>query len=369
MGRIRRKKRVMRLRAIIIGLAVLILAAVVLLGGFRFRSVEIQGNTRHTAEKIQADLIHDFWTENTLYFAWKYNKAVTEARTPYLDSVQAKLLSPGKVRIMVKEKTLTGYVKYGGNNAYFDSNGTVLEITPDVYDGVPVISGVEMEEPVLYQKLLVSNAAQLRTMLSISQLLVKANLIPDNVEFDENQNITLTIGSVAVKMGQDEYLEEKVANLVTIYQELAGENGTLNMSGFTGKNEAITFKKTGETETEAETDAEGNPITTGETDAEGNPITTGETEAGGDAGTTGETDAGGDPVSTEDSEASGETTGLSAFMVFDSSGTLRYDAHVVNGQVVDASGNPIDGCSVNENGNVIDAYMNEIDPATGTLAQ
>ena len=39
--------------------------------------------------------------------------------------------------------------------------------------------------------------------------------------------------------------------------------------------------------------------------------------------------------------AAEETTGLSAFMVFDSSGTLRYDAHVVNGIVVDAYGNEI----------------------------
>ena len=57
------------------------------------------------------------------------------------------------------------------------------------------------------------------------------------------------------------------------------------------------------------------------------------------------------------------------FMVFDSSGTLRYDAHVSDGQVVDSYGNPIDGCYVNENGNVVDAYWNEIDPATGQLAQ
>jgi Mn-containing catalase len=56
-------------------------------------------------------------------------------------------------------------------------------------------------------------------------------------------------------------------------------------------------------------------------------------------------------------------------MVFDSSGTLRYDAHVSDGQVVDSYGNPIDGCYVNENGNVVDAYWNEIDPATGQLAQ
>ena len=40
-----------------------------------------------------------------------------------------------------------------------------------------------------------------------------------------------------------------------------------------------------------------------------------------------------------------------------------------NGQVLDKYGNPIPGCSVNEAGNVVDAYWNEIDPMTGTLAQ
>ena len=71
----------------------------------------------------------------------------------------------------------------------------------------------------------------------------------------------------------------------------------------------------------------------------------------------------------QEAQQTGETYGLSAFMVFDSYGTLRYDAHVVNGQVVDAYGNPIPGCSVNADGYVVDAYWNVIDPMTGTLAQ
>ena len=67
--------------------------------------------------------------------------------------------------------------------------------------------------------------------------------------------------------------------------------------------------------------------------------------------------------------AAEETSSGTPFMVFDSSGTLRYDAHVVNGQVVDGYGNLIDGCRVDENGNVVDAYWNVIDPNTGQLAQ
>lgn len=351
MARKRRKRRVTQMRLMAGGLLVLMIAAVVLLGAFRIRAVEILGSERHSAEEIKSDLIYDFKTENTLYFAWKYRHAGADARAPYLDSIQVKLLSPGKVRLIVNEKKLYGYVQYAGNNVYFDSEGTVLEITGEQFEDVLLVTGVSMDEPVLYQKLPANNTAQLRTMLSITGLLSQAGLIPDSVAFDDNLNITLQIGDIDVKLGQDEYLEEKVANLVTIYQAIAGQSGTLNMEAFTGKSEPITLRPKEDSVQNAETDVKGDlPENTDETDAEGNP-----TEDG----------AAGDQAE----DAAEETTGVSAFMVFDSSGTLRYDAHVVNGQVVDTYGNPIDGCTVEENGYVKDAYWNLIDPMTGQLAQ
>ena len=353
MARRRRKRRVTQMRVIIGVLFVLLIAAVVLLGGFRIHKVEILGSERHSAEEIKEDLMYDFWTKNTLYFSWKYRHAESDARALYLESIQAKMLSPGKVRIQVKEKKLLGYVQDAGNNVYFDSDGEVLEITESIYEKIPLVTGIAMDEPVLYQKLPVENSAQLRTILNITGLLLNADLIPDDISFGENLTIILHIGNIEVKLGQDEYLEEKVSNLVTIYQEIKDESGVLNMETFTGKNEPISLRpKEQETETE-ETDAESNVTgNTEETDANGNAIEN-----------NGELDA----VSNENT--SEETTGVSAFMVFDSSGTLRYDAHVVNGQVVDAYGNPIDGCSVEENGYVKDAYWNIIDPQTGELAQ
>ena len=71
----------------------------------------------------------------------------------------------------------------------------------------------------------------------------------------------------------------------------------------------------------------------------------------------------------DDNQEPVEETPSAVFMVFDSGGTLRYDARVVNGEVVDSYGNPIAGCYVNEAGNVKDAYWNEIDPRTGELIQ
>lgn len=384
MVRVRRKRRVTRIRLIVIAVLCIAAAAAVLLGLFRIHTVELYGSSRYQPEQIKNDLITDFWTENTLYFSWKYRNAVSDPKAPYLESIQAKVLTPGKVRLTVKEKILTGYVQYAGNNVYFDRDGEVLEITDTVYGDVPLVSGVTMSEPVLYQRLPMENAAQMGAMLKIASLLIQEGFMPDNISFDENLNITLTIDGITVKLGQNDYLDEKVANLVNIYPQLQGQTGTLNMDSFTGKNEDISFLPSDEApvqETEAgsgegtasqEGASAADPEGQGDGNEDGSSEGSGQNEGGSDQ--TGEDAQGaGQENAPEDSQGASqentpqdqEATGVVGFMVFDSSGTLRYDARVVNGQVVDAGGNPIDGCTVNEAGNVVDAYWNEIDPMTG----
>ena len=370
MARRRRKRRVAQIRFIIATLFAVGLAACVLLGLFRIHAVEVFGSERYTPDQIREDLIYDFWTRNTLYFAWKYRAATTDPRAPYLDSIQAKVVSPGKVRLTVQEKKLAGYVQYAGQNVCFDSQGIVLDISEEADSGIPLVTGVMMGEPTLYQKLPVESAAQMSAMLRITELLAQADFLPDSISFDENLNMTLDIGQITVRLGQNDYLDEKVASLASIYPEVEGQSGTLNLESLTtGRDEDILFRPSDGDET-GETDENGDPIAgTAETDENGNPIAgTGETDENGNpvAGTA-ETDENGNPIAGtgEDATKEGETVGLDAFMVFDSSYTLRYDAHVVNGQVVDANGTPIDGCTVNEDGYVVDAYMNVIDPYTG----
>ena len=182
--------------------------------------------------------------------------------------------------------------------------------------------------------------------------LVDAGQTPDVFIVSPGPNLTDYVAP-GVAAPLDEYLEEKVSNLVTIYQEIKDESGVLNMESFTGKNEPISLRPMEEETGTEETDPEETQLQVQqETDGEGNAVDNSE-----------ETDA------VSDDNTDQETTGVSSFMVFDSSGTLRYDALVVNGLVVDAYGNPIDGCSVEENGYVKDAYWNIIDPQTGELAQ
>ena len=59
------------LRTIVILLAVLAAAALILVYGFRIRTVAVEGNERYPAEEISSDLMSTSLLQNTLYFAWR----------------------------------------------------------------------------------------------------------------------------------------------------------------------------------------------------------------------------------------------------------------------------------------------------------
>ena len=392
------------LKAIVVLLAVIAVSGLILVYGFRIRHVTVEGNDRYSAEEISGDLTSTNLLKNTLYFVWKYRSAVYSGDAPYLTSVRAKILSPTSVKVTVTESTLIGRVQYENQNVYFDDSGVVQEISSEVRENVPLVTGVGIEKPTLYQKLSVTNASTLRTMLSITQLLIQADFIPDSVSFDSSGNMTLRFGGIVVKLGQDEYLEEKIANLVAVYPQISSRTGTLNMEGFTGKNTSITFKEdgtgSGEDETEGDntsgqtlvgvgTDTQEEEKTGEEADAEASGDGSTADGPSGDAqdASSGSQDASSDgqdassgsqDASSDSQDASSDgqnedqqddSSGGTGVMAFDSSGNLHYDARIVNGQVVDGQGNPIDGCTVDENGNIKDAYWNVIDPATGALVQ
>lgn len=376
----RRRKRMMRL----ISAAVLVIAAAVILLGFRVRTVVVTGNTRHTGQEISVGLSHDFLTQNTLYLLWKYRKEDIPETLPYLNAMKIKMQSPSRIEVTVTEKEPVGYLDKE-SNIYFDKDGMVLEISDEVYGDVPVVTGVSAGEAVLYQRVPTDSSAQLRTILSLTQLLSYQELSAKEIRFGENMDITVTIGSVNAILGQDEYLEEKVANLRAILDSMDGRAGTLHMENFTGKNEPVTFTNSDGTEEKNPGSSDGDEAETGDgtggdetggnssnADGEGAGDGTGDGSASdgdgsgnADEGAAQAGDNGGEAGTPEENDQPQSTT----FMVFNSSNTLVYDAHVVNGVVVDGNGNPIDGCSVNEDGNVVDAYWNVIDPATGQLVQ
>ncbi len=354
----KRTKKKMRIAKIITAVTVVLLLLIFILL-FRVRKIQVYGNDHHSSEEISSGIVDDVFMKNTVYMLWKYRDGKVPSGMPYLESLHVQMKSPSKIDVHVTEKKPVAYFDKGGY-VYIDQEGTVLEITDQTYDGVPIITGAAMEEPLLYQKLPAQSSAQLRTILSLTQLLTYQEVAADEIRFSDNMEITIFAGNIEIQLGQDEYLEEKIANLAKILPRLDGQSGTLHLEGFTGRNEQVPFTPSG-TVTDSgegeETDAEGAPGEDGQ-NADGDGSGGGEE---GQAGENGEGDAEGQVDENEG--------GTVYPMVFNSSGTLVYNVHVENGTVVDEYGNPVPGVSVNEDGNVVDAYMNVFDSATGELIQ
>lgn len=373
--RIRRKKRMARL-GILAALAVAVLAVCFL---FRVKTVHVYGNSRYTAEEISEALMYDLLNQNTLYLQWRYRSGVAPEALPFLSSLSVKLESPFTIRVDVVEKKLVGYVDKGGY-AGFDQEGIVVEIAQEEYTDLPIITGADIGDPALYQRLPTESSAQLRTILSVTKLLNGQELDADEIRFGENGDIRVFVDGVEALLGQDEYMEEKIANLRAILQTSDGTRGTLHLESYSGKGDMTTLTPADETETESEPESRdtGGAGTDGSGEDGAGMDGSGQDGAGTDgsgqdgAGADGNGQDGADGNGQEDGpddggdDAQQDPSGV-IYVVFATGGNLVYNVHVENGTVVDANGNPVSGCYVNEDGNVVDAYMNVINPVTGEL--
>ncbi len=371
----------------LIGLGVLIfvvIAAMVALFGFRVQKMSVSGNNHHTSDEIADDLMTNFLSKNTLYLAWKYKNGEAPQSIPYLDSVRVTMKSPVRIAVQVSEKPLVGYVE-DKDYVYFDAEGVVMETTDELYEDLPLVTGASLGEVSLYQKLPTQSSSQLHTILSLLELLDYYDLHAEEISFSESGEITVFIRHIEVSLGQDEYLEEKVANLNAVLKNISKNTaGILHLENVTGKYEDITFTPTGEVqeeteqETESESESESKESEPEDSKSADRDTTLGGTNMEGAASGTGgevadednsldEGDAEEENAEQEENDEADEDSSVENLMVFNSYGQLVYNVHVENGVVVDSYGSEVPGCSVNEDGYVVDAYMNIIDPATGDL--
>lgn len=195
---------------------ILLAIFLILIVVFQVRDVEVTGNVRFTEEEIKEMIINDTLTSNSLYLTWKYRNSKPDDSMPFFSAVDVVLLSPSSVKIQVYEKTQIGYIQKDDQNVYFDKNGYVLECTDEKRDEVPEIKGIELGTPVPYEKIPIEDEKVFQEVINLAQMLNERNLVPDEIIFDEENNMRLIFGEVIVELGQDEYLEDKITNLAGI---------------------------------------------------------------------------------------------------------------------------------------------------------
>ena len=220
---------------------VLIFSVLLAAGIFRVDQVEITGNSFYSDEEIKELVIGEH--PNSLYLMFQYDY-LGGKEIPFVDNVEIALEAPDHIKIRVYEKTLIGYVKYMGSNLYFDKDGTVVESSDDVLNGVPCIKGLKFDSLTLHEKLNVENTDVFEMLLSMNQMMKKYELSPDAITLKNNSTeIVLTFDQVRVNLGDGTHMDEKAARIKSLLPDLVDKAVVLHMEEYTNETTNISFIK------------------------------------------------------------------------------------------------------------------------------
>lgn len=243
MDRKQRNKKKLNFKWIILAGAAILLALLlfIALGFFKIRQVDVTGNSYYTAQEVETLVIGDKTNPLSLMLFYDY---LGGKEIPFIDRVEVSLVSYDHVKIRVYEKTMIGYVEYMGSNLYFDKDGTVVESSAEILEGIPCIKGLKFDTLTLYQPLNVSNEGVFDLLLSMTQMMKKYELDPDVITLqNQGTEVMLTFGNVRVNLGAKDHMDEKAARIKTLLPELEDKSGVLHMEEYTGESTIISFIK------------------------------------------------------------------------------------------------------------------------------
>lgn len=232
-------------KKLLIGLGVLVLLLVIgllIISKYTVDTVIIEGNRHYTNDEIYNMVIGEKKYEtNSIYLSMKYkNKEIEDI--PFIQTMSVKIVDSKTIKITVYEKALAGYIEYLDRYFYFDKDGTVVESTNVKTTGIPQVLGLDFDHVVMYEKLPIESEEIFGQILEMTQLLDKYDIEMDKIYFDKKYNMTLYFGEARIKVGNFDYIDEKIIKLKSILPELEGKSGVLRLDNYKGSDDIITFE-------------------------------------------------------------------------------------------------------------------------------
>lgn len=250
--RIKRSGRIARARArrwrIISIVAGILLALVIVLGLlsmviFQVRDITFSTSSHYTEEELKDLIFTNKACYNSIYLFWKYNIRKDSPQIPFVEKLEVTIKSPSEVKVTTYEKGIVGYMEVLDSYVYFDKDGIVVEISGTLIDNVIRVNGLSTDTVSMGKKLPLEDDAPFKVLLNLSQLMDKHNIHPQEMDYSENDEITLHFGEAKVMLGKDENMDEKIIRLKNIVSSLEGKKGTLHMENVDENTKNMTFNE------------------------------------------------------------------------------------------------------------------------------
>ncbi len=220
---------------------ILVVMLIVLFTCFSINEIEVTGNKHYTDEQIKDFVLENGYIDNTILLMLK-NKIQPIEDIPFIAKLDVEYVNVHKITITVYEKAMAGCVEYMNSYVYFDQDGYVLEISQRKLEDAPCISGMSFDTMELHEKLPIEDEARFKTILTLTQLIQKYDLIIDSIRFTTENEIILQHKDIRIEVGDGSILERQLVDLGQILEGLKGKKGILDMRDFEVMNGKASFK-------------------------------------------------------------------------------------------------------------------------------
>ena len=207
--------------------------------GFR---VSFVGSEKYSDKELANYLFTDKKSSNpfVFLFASKFGDGV---EIPFIEAYDVELKGLNEYEVTFYEKSLVGYIEYMGSYKYFDKDGIVVESSTRLIEGVPYVTGIEVDYIVLHSRLPVDDERVFDLLLDLTQLLAKYEISVEKINISRDLEMKLYLGDVRVELGTKEDLSDKIMDLRDIIPKLDGVSGVLDMKIYDVNGNGYTLKK------------------------------------------------------------------------------------------------------------------------------
>ena len=199
---------------------------------FNIKSIEISGNENLSKEQIESML--NTKVGNNI-FAFNKTKALKNIKSNnYVEEVSIHRKLPSTITVNIKEYKLRAYVPYMGSYLYINDYGRILDTQKTFKKQLPVVEGLKFNQFTLGEVLQVDNPSAFDTVVQLSKLFEKDQLLNTIVQVDvsDENDVHFYVGKIDVEFGSFDDANKKLLTLNEVLKQLdTSYAGVLNLTG------------------------------------------------------------------------------------------------------------------------------------------
>ncbi len=221
--------------------AFVVAAVLILYSETMAENVTVNGLTKYTEEEFFEKIGFTGIFKNTYLFQLR-EKHKSEKSIPYIDVYYVEKKDRNTLTINVYETGPVGCVKAMGSFFSFDKDGMVVRSSSERPENVPLVTGLEFDEVIVFGILKIPKKKVFDTVLEITQMLKKYNISISKIEFGDFQDVTLYTDNLTILLGARDKYDAQITALSGVFKEASEIGGTIDLRNFSDEKQDIILK-------------------------------------------------------------------------------------------------------------------------------